>query len=71
VVAPIGTMGANNEAPEVPLSDAALTKLRAMYKKQKKEETPIVIKHKVSVMQSQVESLDITVPQKEEAIKRE
>ena len=71
MVAPIGTIGTNNEAPEVPLSDAALTQLKAMYKKQKKEETQIVIKHKVSVMESQVESIDITVPQKEETIKRE
>ena len=44
---------------------------RELYKKPKTEEAPIVIKHKVSVVESQVEAIDITVLQKEEPIKRE
>ena len=41
-----------------------------MYKRPKKEEAPIVIKHKVSKGDTSVPPIDITVKQKEEPIRR-
>ena len=49
---PNNTRTVNKETTETNIDEEVLNRMRKMYKRQKKEKSPVVIKHKVSVIES-------------------
>ena len=49
---PNSTNTVNKETSETYLDEEVLNRMRKMYKRQKKEKTPVVIKQKVSVIET-------------------